>query len=201
MSSGNQASDSNSNNDGQLSSNLPRVTTFLTGHNASTGQAIVRAERPATWTSLDHDEMAFNVVYTTSQFPASVNDDEDVKTHDELLSSKKLGLVNPGGTVCRRVDFAPGYQCLMHRTQSLDYGIVLEGSIEMVLDSGETRMMSRGDVAVQRATMHAWRNTSQTEWARMIFVLQECEKVVIKGEEHGEDLGKGAVGLGPSQTK
>lgn len=70
----------------------------------------------------------------------------------------------------------------------------------MVLDSGETRLMHRGDVAVQRATMHAWRNTSQTEWARMIFVLQECEKVEIMGEKKGEDLGHGAEGLAPSQN-
>ena len=185
-------------NEGQLS-NLPGVTTYLTGHDGSTGKAIVHEERPGTWTALDHDNMAFNVVYSTSKFPASVNEDVDVKTHDELMASKKLGLVNPGGTVCRIVDFAPGVDCLMHRTQSIDYGIVLEGEIVMVLDSGETRTMGRGDVAVQRATMHAWRNPSKTEWTRMIFVLQECEKVVIKGEEHGEDLGKGAEGLAPSQ--
>jgi len=194
------SADDRASNHGQLSTNLPGVTTFLTGHDAATGKAIVHAERPGSWTSLDKNEMAFNVVFTTSQFPASVNDDADIKTHDALLSSKKLGLVNPGGTVCRMVDFSPGYTCLMHRTQSLDYGIILEGSIEMVLDSGETRLMHRGDVAVQRATMHAWRNTSQTEWARMIFVLQECEKVEIMGEKKGEDLGHGAQGLAPSQN-
>ena len=40
----------------------------------------------------------------------------------------------------------------MHRTQSLDFGVVLEGEIELVLDSGETRLLKRGDVAVQRGT-------------------------------------------------
>ena len=52
--------------------------------------------------------------------------------------SGKLGLVNPKGTVCRVVDFAPGYECMMHRTQSLDFGVVLEGKVEMLLDSGDT---------------------------------------------------------------
>lgn len=185
---------------GQLSgNNLPPVTTFLTGHDDSTGKAIVAADRPASWTAFDDNKMAFDVVYTTYKFPPSMNDDVDIKAHDALLSSKKLGLVNPGGTVCRRVDFAPGSPGLMHRTQSLDYGIVVEGSIEMVLDSGETRLMSRGDVAVQRATMHSWRNTSNTEWARMIFVLQESEKVMIKGEAYGEDLGDDDHGIVPSQ--
>lgn len=83
----------------------------------------------------------------------------------------------------------------MHRTQSLDYGIVVEGQIESILDSGETQLMGRGDVMVQRATMHAWRNPSETEWARMIFVLQDCKPLYINGERFGEDLGRGTEGL------
>lgn len=73
--------------------------------------------------------MAFSVAYTTSSFPASLNGDADIKAHDDLMSSKLLGLVNPLGSVLRHVDFAPGYQCVTHRTQSIDYGIVLEGTI------------------------------------------------------------------------
>jgi hypothetical protein len=142
--------------------------------------------------------MGFNVIYTTSSFPASLNSDADITTHDALLSSGKLGLVNPGGTVCRIVDFAPGFDCMMHRTQSLDYGVVLEGSIELVLDSGEAQLMHRGDMAVQRATMHAWRNPSGSEWARMMFVLQDCQKVELGGKELREDLGRGTEGLPPS---
>lgn len=142
--------------------------------------------------------MAFNVIYTTSQFPADLNNDKDIKTHDQVTSSGKLGLVNPNGTVCRVVDFAPGYECMMHRTQSIDYGIVLEGTIEMVLDSGDRRQMQRGDVAVQRGTMHAWKNASETDWARMIFVLQDCQKLEIGGQELKENLGRGAEGLPPS---
>lgn len=100
--------------------------------------------------------------------------------------------------MCRMVDFSPNYTCMMHRTQSLDFGIVIEGEIEMVLDSGETVKMKRGDVAVQRATMHAWRNCSDTEWARMVFVLQDCQKPEVGGKLLGEDLGRGVEGLPPS---
>lgn len=84
---------------------------------------------------------------------------------------------------------------MMHRTQSLDYGVVLEGSIDLVLDSGITKRLYRGDVAVQRATMHAWKNPSQTEWTRMMFVLQHCQKHVVQGEALKEDLGRGVEGL------
>lgn len=185
-------------NANQLATSLPGLTTHITGHDPATGKAIIQESRPGKWSSYDDKLMAFNVIYTTSEFPANLNDDQDLKLHDKVMASGRLGLVNPNGTVCRVVDFAPGFQCIMHRTQSLDYGIVLEGSIEMVLDSGETRPMQRGDVAVQRATMHAWKNTSDTEWARMIFVLQDCQKLEIGGTALKEDLGKGVEGLPPS---
>jgi quercetin dioxygenase-like cupin family protein len=77
----------------------------------------------------------------------------------------------------------------MHRTVSLDYGIVIYGEVELVLDSGETRILKAGDVAVQRGTNHAWRNTSDTKWARMMYVLQPSLPLEINGKPLGEDLG------------
>lgn len=176
-------------NPGQLS-NLPPLRRLVTGHNASSQKAIVHTAEPFKWQEYDDKKMAFSVVYTTSQFPAELSDDVDVKAHDDLIAGKNLGLVNPNGTVIRCVDFAPGYRCGMHRTQSLDYGIVLEGSIDMVLDSGDIEHMKRGDVAVQRATNHQWVNTSETEWARMMFVLQDCKPLKVGDKMLGEDLGK-----------
>jgi quercetin dioxygenase-like cupin family protein len=73
----------------------------------------------------------------------------------------------------------------MHRTVSLDYGIVLVGEMELILDSGETRKMKVGDVAIQRGTMHAWRNLSDTEPARMLYVLLPAVPLANVG---GEDL-------------
>lgn len=108
------------------------------------------------------------------------------------MATGNIGLVSKNGSVCRMVDFAPGLEAFMHRTQSLDYGLVLEGEIEMVLDDPDKcTLMKRGDVAVQRATMHGWRNPSKTEWARMFFVLQECEELVVGGKQLEEDLGEG----------
>ena len=174
-------------NETQLSQGLPGLTHYITGHTA-TGQAMVEAESPATWTPLLDDTMAFNVVYTTSTFPPNMNGNADLSAHEKVIQSKQLGLVNPNGTVARIVDFGPGTQPLIHRTQSLDYGIILEGEIEMVLDDGVKRVMRRGDVAVQRGTNHGWRNMSDTEWARMFFVLQDAEKIQIGGKDLGEEL-------------
>ncbi|KAL4920690.1 hypothetical protein BDW62DRAFT_162475 [Aspergillus aurantiobrunneus] len=177
---------SSSPNPGQLSS-LPGITHYITGHN-SAGKAIVQAENPAEWSAFENKSMAFSVAYITSEFPADLNNDSDLKEYERVKATGPLGLVKKGGTVLRQVDFAPKSRPLMHRTVSLDYGVVLEGQIEMILDSGEKRLLRRGDIAVQRATMHAWHNPSETEWTRMLFVLQECKPLVVGGNELGEDM-------------
>ena len=58
---------------------------------------------------------------------------------------------------------------LMHRTETLDYGIVLEGSITLVLDDEEVELAA-GDIVVQRGSNHAWSNRSG-KVCRMAFVL------------------------------
>jgi quercetin dioxygenase-like cupin family protein len=58
----------------------------------------------------------------------------------------------------------------MHRTESIDYGIVLEGAIVLSLDDGSETLLGPGDVVVQRGTDHAWENRTD-EAARMVFVL------------------------------
>ncbi|RHZ68339.1 hypothetical protein CDV55_105975 [Aspergillus turcosus] len=174
-------------NPGQIST-LNGITRFITTHNPS-GQAIIHSEQPITWGSYQDGALGMSVAYTTSEFPANLNNDTDIKAHEQLMQSNSLGLVNPGGTVCRFVDFKPGGEPFMHRTRSLDYGIVLQGEIEMILDSGEKRMLKAGDIAVQRGTMHAWRNPSEMEWSRMVFILQDIQPIVIGGVVIGEDLG------------
>lgn len=58
---------------------------------------------------------------------------------------------------------------LMHRTETLDYGIVTEGEVWLVLDQEEVHL-KRGDVVVQRGTNHAWSNRTEA-MARMVFIL------------------------------
>ncbi|KAI1618408.1 hypothetical protein EDD37DRAFT_606346 [Exophiala viscosa] len=172
---------------------LRDTTTFITGH-SSEAEAVYHSVVPASWQKI-RETNHFNVIYTTSEFPVSMDDDKDIDAHDKVMSSGSLGLVRPNGTVCRTVDFAPDGEALMHRTKSLDYGIVVEGEIECHLDSGEVKTMKRGDVAVQRGTMHAWKNASKTEWARMVFVLQDSQPLSVGGKVLKEELGhaEGAI--------
>ncbi|MBO3277989.1 cupin domain-containing protein [Pseudomonas schmalbachii] len=60
----------------------------------------------------------------------------------------------------------PGF----HRTDTIDYGVVLEGELCLELDEGRSTHLRRGDVVVQMGTRHAWRNTGNTP-ARMLFVM------------------------------
>ena len=125
----------------QPSSNLPTLNTLITGHDAANDKSIIASQRPATWTTYENKKVAFHIAYATSRMPVWLTDEEDMIMHENVMTSNKLGLVNPGGTVCRVVDFAPGFDSGMHQTLSLDYGGALEGSIELVLDSRETQTM------------------------------------------------------------
>ena len=178
-----------------LPNGLPPVQRFITTHNAD-GQAI--------FSSTQHEDLEwqkigslanFSLGYATNKFPVDLQDDADMQTYEHYLQNKP-GITIPGGTVLRLVDTPPGSLSPMHRTVSLDYGVVLEGEVELILDSGEKRVLRRGDIAIQRGTNHAWRNTSTTQWARMLYVLQESEEFKVAGKTLGEDYGEG-VGVIP----
>ncbi|KAH7402669.1 cupin domain-containing protein [Pyrenochaeta sp. MPI-SDFR-AT-0127] len=171
-----------------IENNLPNVKRFITTHDPSSKKAIF-SDAVSEDTKVDRiPGAAFRLGYLTKGFPVELNNDADISVYQPFLESPP-GLVQSGGTVLRFVDMEPGALSPMHRTVSLDYGVVLEGEIELVLDSGETRKMTRGDVAIQRGTMHAWRNLSSTSWARMMYVLQDSEPIKVEGEILKEDYG------------
>lgn len=116
-----------------------------------------------------------------------MNDDKDIKVYEKYYSEAP-GLVINSGTVLRHVDVPPSAESAMHRTVSLDYGIVIEGEFELILDSGERKKMVAGDIAIQRGTMHAWRNLSDTKWGRMMYILQPSKPLEVGGKKLGEDL-------------
>ena len=133
--------------------------------------------------------MEFSLMYTTSKFPVSMAGDKGLYDYEVYLTNAP-SIVIPNGTVCRTVDFPPGYQSPMHRTISCDFGVVLEGHVALVLDSGEEKVLKRGDVAVQRGTNHAWRNVSPDgSWARMFYVLQHAKPVHVGGRQLNLDEG------------
>jgi mannose-6-phosphate isomerase-like protein (cupin superfamily) len=63
----------------------------------------------------------------------------------------------------------------MHRTETIDYGIVLEGEITLLVDIGEVTVRA-GDIVVQRGTNHGWANRSGKN-CRIAFILIDGEFV------------------------
>ena len=167
---------------------LPTLHRFVTDHDEK-GKSIFNkeVEERLPWQRLA-EGAGFGLGYVTDHSPVEFSNNNDIKTYQKYQEDPP-GLVIPGGTVLRFVDMPPGLRSPMHRTVSLDYGVVLEGSVYLVLDSGEERLMKRGDVAIQRGTNHEWRNASSTEWSRMMYVLQESKPIQSGGKELGEDLG------------
>jgi quercetin dioxygenase-like cupin family protein len=78
------------------------------------------------------------------------------------------------GSIFRIVDFPPGCKGEMHRTRSIDYALVMEGEIDMLLDDSEVHLRT-GDVLVQQATNHAWVNRGK-ENCRIAFILIDSEE-------------------------
>lgn len=108
------------------------------------------------------------------------------------LTNTKPGLHITNGTVVRMIDFGPGVESPMHRAMSIDYGIVMDGEFELTLDSGETRIMKQGDISVQRATAHKWKNITagETQAGRMLYVLLDCKEVLVQGKNIEGFLGE-----------
>ena len=75
----------------------------------------------------------------------------------------------PDGTILRIVEYQPGVAPRMHRTETIDYAVVISGEIDMQLDEGVVHLRA-GDVLVQQATMHDWINRGSVS-CRIAFVL------------------------------
>lgn len=160
---------------------------FITTHRED-GKAVFEARfGEETQMVTNPDGIAFGLSYTAKNVPIDMAADKDLDVYAEYLKTAP-GLSISNGNVLRHVDIPPSMECTMHRTVSLDYGIVLEGEVELLLDSGEKRTMRVGDVAIQRGTMHQWINRDTEKYCRMVFVLVDSEPLVISGRKLGEEL-------------
>ena len=147
----------------------------VTGHTPD-GVSVVVSDGPVPVSRhLPEDGVDFHEVWSTSGAPTRVTAVVVVDpTEGDLTVAPP-----PRGTRIRINEFAPGHlddrglQSPVHRTASVDYGIVLEGEITLVLDDSEVTLAA-GDIVVQRGTDHAWANRGSTT-ARVAFVLVDGE--------------------------
>jgi quercetin dioxygenase-like cupin family protein len=144
---------------------FPPIRRFVTGHDAA-HVAKVLIEGPATNARRPNAGTVSTLIWSTDQTPADIS----IGEHIEDLGARILGTAPPAnGTRFAVIDFPPGNAPRMHRTETLDYVIVLEGEIDMDMDASTVKLKA-GDVMVQRGTNHAWANRSGRR-ARVAFVL------------------------------
>jgi len=124
----------------------------VVGHDAE-GHATVVSDTVLTNGRARREGHQSYVVWATEAVPANISSDVDP-------AASPIGRSLPRGTVFRVARYAPGVASEMHRTDSVDYAIILSGSIELVLES-ETVVLSAGDLLVQRGTAHDWVNRGE----------------------------------------
>jgi len=152
-----------------MSLNIRRV---VTGHDKQ-GRAKVLIDERVKNVFSHRPGAEYSVIWSSEDFPVDNNGDADP-------SGKKIGTTIPGGTVFRVVSFGPGVAPRNHRTDSIDYAVVISGEIDMVLDT-ETVHLKAGDVLVQRGTVHNWVNTGKVPCV-IAFALISANPVSAGGK-------------------
>lgn len=105
------------------------------------------------------------LLWATDCLPAQFTEDDP--------QTWELGTSLANGSVFRIARYAPGVAERWHRTDTIDYGIVLAGELWMQLDEGEVHLKA-GDVVIQRGTIHNWENRG-TAPCLMAFILLATE--------------------------
>ena len=161
-----------------------RVRRIVTGHDAS-GKAVIIEDRPMQGIGLaevtGRADATFFQVWATHEMPVSLTDDAAVRQREGSMTT----ILGTGtGSVLRIGLLGPGTRSPMHRTESLDYGICLEGECDMELDGGEVVTVRAGDVVIQRGTNHVWHNRSE-QACRFAWILLDALPVEINGQRLG----------------
>jgi quercetin dioxygenase-like cupin family protein len=149
-----------------------KLRRVVTGHDAN-GKAVVKIDEVSQNLSTGRPGRSACVVWTTESFP--VNNTGEA---DEGL--RQVGTTLNNGTVFRVIEFSPGVAPRNHRTDSIDYAVVMSGEIDMELDDTVVHLKA-GDVLVQRGTIHNWVNRG-TEPCVMAFILIDAKPVEVDGK-------------------
>jgi quercetin dioxygenase-like cupin family protein len=149
-----------------------QVRRIVTGHDGS-GRAVVKIDEVSKNLVSGRPGATACVVWTTESFPVDNTGDADA-------GLRQVGTTLNNGTVFRVVEFAPGVAPRIHRTDSIDYALVMSGEIDMELDDSVVHLKA-GDVLVQRGTIHNWVNRG-TQPCVIAFVLIDAKPVEVGGK-------------------
>jgi len=148
------------------------VRRVITGHDAN-GKAIVKIDEVCKNVASGRPGATSVNVWTTEGFP--VNNDG---AGDE--GQRKVGTTLAKGTIFRIIEFAPGLAARNHRTDSIDYIVIISGEIDMELDDSRVHLKA-GDVMVQRGTIHNWVNNGAAPCV-LAVILIDAKSVEVPGK-------------------
>ena len=115
---------------------------IVTGHDAS-GKSVILSDAPSPKTT-DIGTAAFHEIWVTEGTPVQIPADESEPTDRPIRVGPPAG-----GVMIRFTDMEPGAESPMHRTETLDVGIVLEGETWLLLDDGSETRVGPGDAVGQ----------------------------------------------------
>ena len=139
------------------------VRRIVTDHDAS-GKAVVSSDKIMDNLRSLRSGNTDSLLWVTDDSPAEIEGAEDP-------AYRTMDIEPPArGSIFRIVELKPRKEAYMHRTDTIDYAIVMSGECVMVLDDRVEVPMKTGDVLVQRATWHGWANRSDTP-CRIAFIL------------------------------
>jgi quercetin dioxygenase-like cupin family protein len=149
------------------------IRRVITGHDGKNVAKVIR-EGVATNTKTPREGVASTLMWCSDAMPADISIGENA----EDLGARILGTAPPpNGSRFIVMEFAPGIASEMHRTETIDYIVMLSGEIEMDMDDSTVKLRA-GDIMVQRGTNHAWVNRSNAA-ARMAIVLLDAKPLGI----------------------
>ena len=145
---------------------------IVTGHLAD-GRSVVLFDGPVPHTR-SLPGARFDEVWSVDSAPAVLG---LAPAAEPTSASPQIALGSGEGHLIRVIEFAAagagGVRSPMHRTRTIDYGIVLDGEVVLILSDSEV-VLRAGDVVVQRGTDHAWENRTD-KMATMVFILLDAE--------------------------
>ena len=144
----------------------------VTGHD-SEGKAVIIKDEPAENVIVMPSGHQGALIWAADRASSYING--DLEGTDDPAHRELPGIAPPdGGHVFRVLQLAPGKPAFMHRTDTIDYAIVMRGECVMKLDDDEEVVMKVGDVMVQRGTWHGW-EARGSEPCQLAFILISAE--------------------------
>jgi mannose-6-phosphate isomerase-like protein (cupin superfamily) len=149
-----------------------KIRRVVTGHDEQ-GRAKVLIDENVSNVISSRPGAQSTVIWSSAGFPVNNDGGQDP-------SHKDIATTIDNGTVFRIVSYGPGGAPRNHRTDSLDYAVVISGEIDMDLDIGSVHLKA-GDVVVQRGTIHNWVNKGK-EPCVIAFTLIASKPVTAGGK-------------------